>query len=247
MNKGSPLWTYICFLLIITLIIPPIMPRVDAGGIPVIDVSSIAQLLQQYMTLQKQLDAMKQNLKHFTKISSKLISKARSIIFGSFDKIAAVQKSVKGLVFNTSEIDKAWDKTYKTTEQMNTMNNSEYAEHLQTLDEKTSNALLDAMRAQSLISEIDKDKEILDSLLQESDGAEGMLEAMQIGNQISSIQISQLARMQTIMAMSYRAQAMYYQWEMQEKMSHRAYVNKNQIKMENPVQSNFTQTEFPQF
>ena len=236
--------TTVVLFVCISMVIAPL--RVDATY-PVVDWTAIGKLISQMNVLKQQYEALKQNLAHLNPMNALAFLKSKTHLLDSFAKLGNLRDSVKGLTFNYSKVEEVWNKTYKNTDQLGEMKDSEYASHLKTLDEQTSNALLDAMKAQSLISDIDKDKDELVDLMNQSSSAGGMLEAMQVGNQINSLQVSQLVRMQTIMAMSYRAQTMYYQWEMQEKMSQRVYAEKNQIKFDNPLSSSISNSGFPQF
>jgi len=243
-KKVSVIWL-VCIVFIFTSLVPPLVPRAEAA-IPVIDYSNLAQIIQQLSVMKKQLENLKEQLKHFVKMKTEVFAKVKTNLVGAFDKLTNFRNSVKGLTFDYSKVDEVWKSTYKSTDDLSKMQDGEYANHLKKLDEQTSNALLDAMKAQSLVGEIDKDKELLETLMNESYSAQGMLEAMQIGNKINALQMMQLARMQVIMAASYRAQTMYYQWEMQEKMSQRVYAERNRIQMDNPVQK-AAMEGFPQF
>lgn len=228
----------------ISMVVAPL--RVDATY-PVIDWTAIGKIAKEIQVLESQLRALEEMKKHLNPMNMAIFTKCRNFISNAFSKLASLRNSVKGLTFNYSKVEEVWNKTYKKAEGFGKMKDSDYAIHLRTLDEQTSNALLDAMKAQSLISDIDADKERLEELMDESKSAKGMLQAMQVGNQINSLQINQLVRMQTIMAMSYRAQTMYYQWEMQEKMSQRIYAEKNKIQFDNPMKSVSFDSGFPQF
>lgn len=246
MNKKTSIIWLVCIVFFCTSMFPPFMPRAEAGGIPVIDVSNLANIIQQLTVMKDQLTKLKEGLKHLVKINPAVFAKVKTSLVGAFDRLTDFRNKVKGLAFDYSKVDEIWKSTYKSTEDLSKMQDWEYTNHLKQLDELTSNALYDAMKAQSLIGEIDKDKELLETLMDESYNAQGMLEAMQVGNKINSLQMMQLARMQTIMATSYRAQTMYYQWEMQEKMSQRVYAERNQIKIDNPIHK-ATIAGFPQF
>lgn len=235
MKRRAAVIGFVCILFAFTSLFPPLLPRAEAA-ISVIDVSNLAKIIQQLSVMDKQLKKLEEGLKHLLKIKVEVFAKVKAGLSGVFDKLSDFRSKIKGLAFDYSKVDEVWKSTYKSTDDLRKMQDREFADHLRKLDEETSKALYDAMKAQCLIEEIDKDKELLEMLMDESYQARGMLEAMQIGNKINSLQMMQLARMQVIMAASYRAQTMYYQWEMQEKMSQRVYVERNRIQMDNPIQ-----------
>lgn len=231
-----------------------LMPTAEAGwlrrkifrGGSVFDPVKYTQLLLQVEQVKKQLDNWEKETDHLKTMNESSSKMVRTYILTMFDRLIAIRNTAKGLTYNYAILQTEWDKTFKEFKTFNGISASEYAEHLKVLDEKTSLALLDAMRSQGLIVDFDGDRMVLKGLMEESKNSEGTLGALQVSNYIAALQMTQFLRMELIMTMSFRAQATYYQWLIQQKMSQRAYAKKNQIKMENPT-SQLTGGTFPDF
>ncbi len=233
-------------LVFITSVFAPLMPKAEAKVYLVIDWDNLLKAKAILNQLKAQLEALEKMKQHLEKIGLGFFNNSKKYILDAISKLTDLRNKAKGLSYDINKTEEVWKKTYKQQEDFMKMSGAEYAEFLKNLDQRTSDALFDAMKAQSLISELDGDKDELEKLMQKSYDSVGTLQALQVGNQIQALQMNQLLRMQTIMAMSYRAQTMYYQWEMQEKMSQRIYAEKNQIQLGDPTQ-NVSSMGFPSF
>ena len=251
MKKRIRLVTLSLIFLLISMI-GPFTSKIEAWGWhfhggPVFDITRYIELIKEISQMEKQLTLMKADLDHLKEMDSSTSGLAKNYIVAAINRLITIRNTAKGLTYSYSQIQKQWDETFKDFGAFNGLKASDYANHLKTLDEKTSQALLDAMKAQGIIIDLDGDKVVLERLMDATKSAKGILGALQVTNYIAALQMTQLMRMELIITMSFRAQTTYYQWMMQEKMSQRAYADKNQIKFDNPTNSSSMGDGFPQF
>lgn len=242
----------VSLIFISVLMVGPYTPKAEAWGWhfhggPVKDITKIFRLIEEYNRLYSNLISMKKDLDHLIEMNKDTSNMTREYIKKSLERLIMIRNAAKGLTHSYSIIQHQWDETFKGFGAFNGMKASAYADHLKDLDEKTSQALLNAMKAQGIIVELDDDRVILDGLMDSTKSAKGILGAIQVTNYISALQMTQLMRMEIVMTMSFRAQTAYYQWMIQEKMSQRAYANQNQVIFDNPIKSSSSLDIFPEF
>lgn len=258
MKKNHWIFKLGLFCLIGLLIVGFITPEAEALSLRKIKkkllrngtVFDAAKYVQNTLALkeyQKQLETLRETLKHLEKMNNSTSQATKAYVISVYNRLIMVRNTVKGLTYSYASLQKEWDETFKDFEAFHGMKASEYANHLKVLDEKTSNALLDAMKSQGFIVDIDGDQVVLKGLMDQSMGAKGMLGALQVANYMAALQMTQMARMELVMAMSFRAQTLYYQWKVQEKMAKRAYAKQNEIKFDNPMNNLSISGAFPQF
>jgi P-type conjugative transfer protein TrbJ len=131
------------------------------------------------------------------------------------DMITCIERS-KGLAYNFKNMQDQWDANYTKFDDYNGMSAAQYGQDAAKLIRKTSNGIYDAMKNQGFVAEIGNDHKNLQTLLSASHSARGALAALQACNEIGALQVKQMFRLQQIMATSSRAEAMYYQKQLQE-------------------------------
>lgn len=227
-KKVAPL--LICLLILFICIAPA-----QAGGIPVIDISHIMQSVMNYYQLVSQYKKMVEEFEFLKKALENPEQLTNRMIASQIFKIANLHENMKGMVFDYTKIQEAWDKNYKDFSGFNGMSASDYAKHANKTLEATNNAIFDAMKAQGLVVELESDTKLLQDLLDQSAKADGAIKAAQVGHYIASLEITQLMRMQEIMAASYRAQCSYYQHLLQNEQMAKVQNEKLLINEPNPL------------
>lgn len=256
MKQNSWGFKFGVFGMVVLLMASTVSPVAEAGlfrkkpkiypGAPVFDGGKFVQTTLALEEYKKQLDTLKETLKHLETMNKNTSQATKAYIISVFNRLIMVRNTAKGLTYSYSLLQKEWDETFKDFVTFHGLKASEYANHLKVLDEKTSNALLDAMKAQGFIVDIDGDHLVLKGLVDQSMDAEGMLGVLQVANYMAALQMTQMTRMELVMTMSFRAQTLYYQWKIQEKMAKRAYAKQNEIDCDNPL-SNPSAGTFPRF
>jgi len=241
----------ICFLLMMT--VGPFTPTTEAwfrkfkGG-PIFDILKIWEVIEQLERAKAIVKRVEDDLKHLEKMDLTTAELTREYIRQQYERLIMVRNTVRGLTFTYTQLQKEWDKTFKDFAEFNDgIKAVDYAKYLEDLDQKTSNALYDAMRAQGLIVYQDKDRIRIEGLMDASRAGNGDLAAIQVANYIAGLQSVQLARMEVVMTTSFRAQTLYYKWMLEQRKSQRDYAKKNEIGLDDPVKSAGSAEEFPKF
>jgi len=182
MKKNHWIFKLGLFCLIGLLIVGFITPEAEALSLRKIKkkllrngtVFDAAKYVQNTLALkeyQKQLETLRETLKHLEKMNNSTSQATKAYVISVYNRLIMVRNTVKGLTYSYASLQKEWDETFKDFEAFHGMKASEYANHLKVLDEKTSNALLDAMKSQGFIVDIDGDQVVLKGLLDQSMGA----------------------------------------------------------------------------
>ncbi|MGE5606978.1 MAG: hypothetical protein ACM3YE_14975 [Bacteroidota bacterium] len=247
-----------CLMILISVVFIAYTPQTDAAGMPVFDATNYAQNVQSYM------DQIRNTLNSFTILSNQMtqiayeaqnMQKMNSSISGS--SVLSIQQSIakmmnliqniKGIALNYENAQYAWDSTYPAFEKYNGMSGGDYANQSKIMRTQTSNAIYDAIITQGLIAQIGNDSANLITLLNASASADGALAAIQAGNLISAMVVQQLMKIQQLMATSYRAEASYYQENVERQAAAAANVSKMTINAKNTLIGPGNGDGFPDF
>jgi len=242
------------FSLMILLTAGMATPKAEASmfgfkfkGGPVFDAAKFVENSKALEKYFEKLELMQKELKHLEKMNHSTVQVTKAYVVSVFNRLIMVRNTVRGITYSYALLQKEWDDTYKDFAIFHGMKASEYAKHLMVLDDKTSNALLDALKAQGFIVDIDGDHFVLKGLMDQSLDAQGILGALQVANYMAALQTAQMTRMEVVMTMSFRAQTLYYRWKIEEKMSKRAYAERNALNCDNPMNQSSAGGAFPSF
>ena len=180
------------------------------------------QQVQQTATQLQQLEAMAQNLKN---MDASLQQQVMSGIQNNLNVLKNIQSQSMGMTYNYGQLSTAFDQMYPGFASYNGgLSAEQYSYQIQKWQNQTHYAMHDSMKAQGLAdpAKIQSEAEMLNTLISASQIAEGALAAAQTGNQIAGFQAQQLMEQKSIMAAGYRAQASYYEQQVQQQEATKA-------------------------
>ena len=128
----------------------------------------------------------------------------------TFNDLMKIRNEVTSLLNSFGQFQQEWDSVFKDFESVSGMSATEWATQAQKMVNESNKALYDSVKAQTTVSQIESDAQALAALQTASSNAQGVLQAMQAGNQIGATTAQQLMRLQSIMAASNTAQSIYY-------------------------------------
>ena len=128
----------------------------------------------------------------------------------TFGQLMNIRSEVTSLLNSYGQFQQEWDGVFKDFASVSGMSATEWATQAQKMLNESNKALYDSVKAQTAVSQIASDAQALSALQNASQNAQGVLQAMQAGNQIGATTAQQLMRLQSIMAASNTAQATYY-------------------------------------
>ena len=128
----------------------------------------------------------------------------------TFGQLMKIRSEVTSLLNSYGQFQQEWDGVFKDFASVSGMSATEWATQAQKMLNESNKALYDSVKAQTAVSQIASDAQALSALQNASQNAQGVLQAMQAGNQIGATTAQQLMRLQSIMAASNTAQATYY-------------------------------------
>ena len=201
-----------CFLIIaVALIVNVLLPAPRAEAIVVYDPTNYSANIQ---TSLKQVESVVNELKMLEN-QAKNLAKLGQIpelqqLQQTFGQLMKIRGEVTSLLNSYSQFQNEWDQTFKDFATISGMSATEWASQAQKMVDESNRALYDSVKAQTSVAQIESDAQALTALQNASKGAQGVLQAMQAGNQIGATTAQQLMRLQSIMAASNTAQATYY-------------------------------------
>ena len=128
----------------------------------------------------------------------------------TFNDLMKIRSEVTSLLNSYDQFQQEWDGVFKDFASVSGMSATEWATQAQKMVNESNKALYDSVKAQTTVSQIESDAQALAALQTASSNAQGVLQAMQAGNQIGATTAQQLMRLQSIMAASNTAQSIYY-------------------------------------
>lgn len=206
-------------IVLLVLLSPFLSAAPGYGVIAVIDTAHIAKTITNYYELVKHTENL---IRILQDMDQNLLQMDHAVKWRMNNHVAQVlsdlitaHDNTRGIVMHYQRVQDAYDRLYPGFEGYNGMSAKDYALRAVDITRQAERAIFDAMRAQGFVAHAQDDYTNLNALLQHSDISEGALQALQAANQIGGIQITQLMRLQEIVAASSRAQASFYATQIQ--------------------------------
>lgn len=183
------------------------------GGI-VYDPTNYAQNV---LTAARALQQVNNQITALQNQAQMLINQARNLTNLPYSSLAQLQQSItrtqqllsqaQGIAYNVQHIDQAFQTTYGKVPL--TASSQQLVIDAQTRWQNSVNGLQDAMRVQAtVVGNLDTNRTETASLVGQSQGATGALQATQAGNQLLALQAQQLADLTAVLAADGRATAL---------------------------------------
>ena len=191
---------------ILTVSVPP-----RAEALIVYDPTNYAANIQ---TSLKQVESVINEIKMLENQAKNLLSLGQipelQQLQQTFGQLMKIRSEVTSLLNSYGQFQQEWDGVFKDFASVSGMSATEWATQAQKMLNESNKALYDSVKAQTAVSQIASDAQALSALQNASQNAQGVLQAMQAGNQIGATTAQQLMRLQSIMAASNTAQSIYY-------------------------------------
>lgn len=195
----------------LALIVNVLIPAPRAEAIIVYDPTNFGANIQ---TSLKQVESVINELKMLENQAKNLANLGQipelQQLQQTFGQLMKIRSEVTSLLNSYSQFQEQWDGVFKDFASVSGMSATEWAKQAQKMVAESNKALFDSVRAQTSVAQIESDAQALSALQNASQNAQGALQAMQVGNQIGATTAQQLMRLQSIMAASNTAQAVYY-------------------------------------
>ena len=172
---------------------------------------------QNVLTAARTLEQINNQITSLQNEAQMLINQARNLASLPYSSLQQLQQSVQrtqqllqqaqGIAYDVQRIDQAFTSTYGNA----SMSASDQALVAQARErwQNTVGGLQDAMRVQAgVVGNIDTNRAEMSSLVGQSQGATGALQATQAGNQLLALQAQQLADLTAVVAANGRAQSL---------------------------------------
>lgn len=126
---------------------------------------------------------------------------------GTLNRISSLMTQADGLSFNLTRMESQWQQQYPES-YSSTINSNDVAVAARARWQNSMYAYRQTMQVQSqIIENVQADQPLLDDLVNQSQSAEGELQAQQASNQLIALSTKQQMQIQSLMAAQYRAQA----------------------------------------
>lgn len=166
----------------------------------------IADQLQNTVNNLKTLEA---TLKNLEQLSGSAAGKNMSNIQAALKQLKQVRDEANGLPLDFGRLQENWDGTYTDYKKQNGLSAKDYYEAYEKSSTNVDESIKSAMFAQGLISQLDQDADVLDTLISSSNTADGALKAAQVGNQMTAMLIQNMMRLEQVVSLSSRSQSEY--------------------------------------
>lgn len=201
-----------------TLLFPSValapMLATPAHAIIVYDPSNYAQNVLQAARALQQINNQITSLQNQ---ATMLINQGRNLASLPYSSLQQLQQSIQrtqlllsqaqGIAYNVQNIDQAFRTTYGNASM--TASDQQLVANARERWQNTVSGLQDAMRVQAgVVGNIDTNRAQMSTLVGQSQGATGALQATQAGNQLLALQAQQLADLTAVVAANGRAQAL---------------------------------------
>lgn len=186
-----------------------------AGGIPVIDVGSIAKAiisnLNEAMMIKNQVQQLANDLKNLTKLDFDILDDYSQNMNDLFSKMGEVH----GLMQELGDLEAKFEELYPDfNNQIGAFDGQKASEAINTaLDESREMMLGAAKVGQVVLENLPKTQEQLEELIADSQGAVGILQATQAGNQINATISGNLMTLNSMMTNFVQAYTSFIQKE----------------------------------
>jgi len=190
------------------------MLATPAHAIIVFDPSNYAQNV---LTAARSLEQITHQITSLQNEAQMLINQARNLASLPFSALQQIQQSVQrtqqllqqaqNIAFNVREIDQAFQQKYGNVPL--SASDQQLVAGARSRWQNTVGGLQDAMRVQAgVVSNIDTNRTQMSTLVSQSQGATGALQATQAGNQILALQSQQLSDLVALISANGRASAL---------------------------------------
>jgi P-type conjugative transfer protein TrbJ len=181
---------------------------------PVIDVSNLAQNI---MTAARELQQINNQMTQIQQFVQMLQNQGRNLTSMPFSSLQQLDQSVsqitslmgqaQGILYNVQNVQTQFQRYYPTTISPSASSTQLLAD-AQTRWQFSMSTFQHTMEVQSqIVQNLPADQAQLDALVGHSQGAVGILQATQAGNQLLALQSKQLAATEALLASQARAQA----------------------------------------
>lgn len=171
------------------------------------NVLTAAHTLEQINNQIKSLQNEATMLQNMAKNLQRLDFSSLAQMTGALGRIDSLMSQAQGLSFSLARLDTQWRAQYPASYDAAVTTNDMAAAARQRW-QSAMNSFQGAMRVQSQIVEnVRADQQLLGDLVNQSQGAAGVLQAAQAMNQLAALSAKQQMQIQNLMATHYRAQA----------------------------------------
>lgn len=182
---------------------------------PVFDASNYAQNVLQAARALEQIGNQVRSLQNEAQM---LLNQARNLasldysslgaITGAVSRITGLMNQAEGVLYDIGNVEQQFQRFYPSTYDRNTPD-AQLVADARTRWERSVASFRHALQVQSeIVSSIEGDRQAMEALVDRSQGATGLLQATQAGNQLIALQIRQMAALQAMLASQGRAQAL---------------------------------------
>ncbi|CAM5530420.1 hypothetical protein MAUB1S_08848 [Mycolicibacterium aubagnense] len=200
-------------ILAVPLALSPLLTA-PAHAIIVYDPTNYAQNVLQAARALQQINNQITSLQNE---ATMLINQARNLASLPFSSLQQLQQSVQrtqqllnqaqNIAFDVQQIDRAFQQQYRNVSL--SASDQQLVADARTRWQNTVGGLQDSMRVQAgVVGNIDTNRTQMSTLVGQSQGATGALQATQAGNQLLALQAQQLADLTAVVAANGRAQAL---------------------------------------
>ena len=172
---------------------------------------------QNILTAARELQQVNNEIQMLENQATSLINQARNLASLPYSALQQLQQNVQrtqqllsqaqGIAFNAQQIDQAFQKQYGNVAM--SASDQQLVADARTRWQNTVGSLQDAMRVQAgVVGNIDGNRTQMATLVTQSQGATGALQATQAGNQILALQSQQLSDLVALLSANGRASAL---------------------------------------
>lgn len=172
---------------------------------------------QNLLTATRSLEEVNNQITSLQNEAQSLINQARNLTSLPYSSLQELQQSVQktqqllsqaqGIALNVQQIDQAFQSTYGSVSL--SASDQQLVADAQTRWQNTVDGLEDALKVQAgVVGNIDTNRAQMSTLVDQSQGATGALQAAQAGNQLLALQAQQLSDLTAVISANGRAQAL---------------------------------------
>ncbi|MDD4616039.1 MAG: P-type conjugative transfer protein TrbJ [Alphaproteobacteria bacterium] len=171
------------------------------------NVLTAARTLEQINNQIRQLQNEAVMLQNMAKNLSTLNYSSLNQMTGALTNIGSLMTQADGLSFNLTQLESQWEQQYPDSYDA-TVSTNDIAVAAQRRWQNAMNAFRQTMQVQSqIVQNVQADQPILSDLVNQSQNAEGALQAQQASNQLIALSTKQQMQIQEMLASQYRAQS----------------------------------------
>lgn len=164
---------------------------------------TLEQINNQILSLQNEAVMLRNEAKNLQNLNYSSLGQMNNAL----SQIGALMNQADGLSFNLTQLESQWQRQYPSSYGA-TVTTNDMAVAAQTRWQNAMDAFQQTMKVQSqIVANVQSDQSLLNDLVNQSQSAEGALQAQQASNQLLALSAKQQMQIQTMMAAQYRAQA----------------------------------------